>query len=276
MKISQTIAALLATAILCIAFASCDRKLIKDDPSSEEKMTESALTLELVDISATSRLETEEELTSSVNTTMQVQGTTISGTTAVAPTKVMTTVPATTKPVSTTVPSASKPTVPSTTAPSTTAVTTTAPIATTVPTIVPETTTEPPVPERPTDIVTDSEDMDNEQAVISAINRYRAAEGLGELSYSSELSAAADIRAKEIAENFSHLRPDGSLWYTVGTSILAENIAKGHTTAYAVTNAWMNNEGHRKNILTKNYTLTGVGCYYDSATDTYYWVQLFG
>ena len=29
-------------------------------------------------------------------------------------------------------------------------------------------------------------------------------------------------------------------------------------------------------ILTKTYTKTGVGCYYDSATDTYFWVQLFG
>lgn len=270
MKTLQTIAALLATAILCIALVSCDRKPSKDDTSSSETMNEEALsTFESADISTTGKPETEEELTTITSNTLPHQGTTVVSTTAVSPTKVTTTAPSTTKPVVTT-------TVPSTTVPSTTLVTTTVPdITTTAPTISTQTTTTPPVTERPTDIVTDSGDMDSEQTVISIVNRYRIAEGLGELSYSPELSAAANIRAKELAVNFSSMRPDGSLWYTVVGYLVGENPAKGQASAADVMNYWMNSEGCKKNILTPQYTKIGVGCYYDSATDTYYWVQLF-
>ena len=270
MKILQTAVALLATAILCIALASCDRKLTKSDASSAEKLNEEAVNrVESSNLSATNVFETLENHTAVTDNVLVSTNTNANGETSITPTKVSTTVPATTKPAATTA-------VHLTTVPSTTAVATTAPVTTTVPTTTAEATTVPPAAERPTDIVTDSEDMDNEQAVIAAINKNRAAEGLGELTYSPELSAAADIRAKEIVTNFSHIRPDGNLWYTAGSGIAAENIAKGPTTAYAVTNAWMNSEGHKKNILTKTYTTTGVGCYYDSATNTYYWVQLFG
>ena len=50
-----------------------------------------------------------------------------------------------------------------------------------------------------------------------------------------------------------------------------ENIAQGQTTAKAVVNAWMNSEGHRANILNKNYTHIGVGY----VKDGNYWTQMF-
>lgn len=269
MKISQTIAALLATAILCIALVSCDRNPVKDDASSAETSNEEVLnTFESADTSTTGNPETEEEPPTGASTTLPGQSTTAGNTTAVTPTKVTTTAPSTTKPVTTTAPS--------TTAPSTTVPSTTVPdITTTAPNISTQTTITPPVTERPTDIVTDSEDMDSEQTVISIVNRYRIAEGLGELSYSPELSAAANIRAKELAVNFSSMRPDGSLWYTVVGYLVGENPAKGQASAADVMNYWMNSEGYKKNILTPQYTKIGVGCYYDNSTDTYYWVQLF-
>ena len=39
-------------------------------------------------------------------------------------------------------------------------------------------------------------------------------------------------------------------------------------------NGWMNSQGHRANILNKNYTTIGVG-YYQNANGVGYWVQLF-
>lgn len=270
MKISQTIAALLATAILCIALVSCDRNPVKDDASSAETSNEEVLsTFESADTSTTGNPETEEEPPTGASTTLPGQSTTAGNTTAVTPTKVTTTAPSTTKPVTTTAPST---TVPSTTVPSSTV----PDITTTAPNISTQTTITPPVTERPTDIVTDSETMYNEQTVIAAINRYRVEEGLGELAYSPELSAAADIRAKELSESFSHIRPVGGLFNTISPLAKAENIAKGYSAAEQVAIFWAKNEGYREVMLTKNFTLTGVGCYYDNATDTYYWVQLFG
>ncbi len=259
MKRTYPLLPLLATAILCILLASCDRRPAQDDFSTSATLPEE--TASIAETSATVPEETETTAATDYSTSAITAATTK----VVPTTKPVTTVP-TTKPVTTAAPTTAAP---STTKPATTAA------PTTVPTTNAEPTTVAPT-ERPTDIITDSEEDDIELAVIDRINRHRVAEGLGTLAYSAELSSAADIRAKEIVSNFSHTRPDGSLWYTAGTGIMGENIAKGYNTSDKVVTGWMNSEGHRKNILTKNYTKTGVGCYYDSATDTYYWVQLFG
>ena len=299
MKTLQTVVALLTTAILCICLVSCDRKLNKKNESDTEvnKFAElemhesdtdvSTTTETLTEIEFETETETEKETETQSSNVTVAQSTTAPAHTdaSVAPTKVNpTTAHSTTSPkVTTTAPktTATKTTTVATAVvtttvpvPSTTTTTTTAP-TTTAPAVTEQTVTTPIVIEPSTGIIVDSEDMDSEQIVISIVNRHRAAEGLGELSHSSALSAAAKTRAKELAVNYSHLRPDGTLWYTIAPGVAGENIAKGQTSATGVMNDWMNSEGHRKNILTKSYTEIGVGCYYDNATDTYYWVQLF-
>ncbi len=52
-----------------------------------------------------------------------------------------------------------------------------------------------------------------------------------------------------------------------------ENIAMGQTTPEQVMNGWMNSDGHRKNILSSNFTHIGVG-YVESNGQTY-WTQMF-
>ena len=37
---------------------------------------------------------------------------------------------------------------------------------------------------------------------------------------------------------------------------------------------WMNSQGHRANILERNFTKIGVSCY-ENANGVKYWVQLF-
>ncbi len=115
-----------------------------------------------------------------------------------------------------------------------------------------------------------------EAEVLRLTNLERAAQGLSPLSMGSTAAqSAADIRAAEIATQFSHTRPNGSSCFTALTEVgvsyrsAGENIAKGHRTPAQVVEGWMNSEGHRANILNANFTHLAVG-YAD-----YGWVQLF-
>lgn len=113
--------------------------------------------------------------------------------------------------------------------------------------------------------------------VVELVNKERAAAGVAPLSYNASLQPAADVRVKEIVELFSHTRPDGTACFTaikeigIRYSYAGENIAVGQRSAEEVMEAWMNSEGHRKNILDSNFTQIAVG--YDPATHS--WVQLF-
>ena len=110
--------------------------------------------------------------------------------------------------------------------------------------------------------------------VIEEINRERSAYGLGTLRVDAELTRAAWVRAYEIAEKFSHTRPDGTRWKTVYPQAFAENIARGQKTPDKAVAAWMTSEGHRRNILQGSYTTTGVACL--KVGNVYHWVQIFG
>lgn len=114
----------------------------------------------------------------------------------------------------------------------------------------------------------------NAQSVVSQVNRERAARGLRALRVDPALTAAAQIRAREIVEKFSHTRPDGTKWSTVSSVAYGENIAKGQKTVDRVMAAWMSSSGHRANILRASYGSIGVACLQSGGV--YYWVQLFG
>ena len=114
----------------------------------------------------------------------------------------------------------------------------------------------------------------NAQSVVRQVNQERAKQGLSALRVDPKLTAAAQIRAREIVEKFSHTRPDGTKWSTVSSVAYGENIAKGQRTADKVMAAWMTSSGHRANILRANYGSIGVACV--KSGNVYYWVQLFG
>ena len=117
------------------------------------------------------------------------------------------------------------------------------------------------------------------EQVVALVNIERAKVGLPALTMSEDLNRAAQIRARETVQSFSHTRPNGSSFSSVlkenGISYrgAGENIAWGQRTPEAVVNAWMNSEGHRANILNKNYTSIGVGYHLNGSTP--YWAQLF-
>lgn len=116
------------------------------------------------------------------------------------------------------------------------------------------------------------------------MNVERAKEGLAPLGTYSSLTAAAQMRAPEIVQLFSHDRPDGSSCFTAlhetgassGAYTYGENIAAGNSTAAATVQQWMNSPGHRANILNPNFTHIGVGYAYEpGSTYRHYWVQMF-
>ena len=116
--------------------------------------------------------------------------------------------------------------------------------------------------------------------VVSLVNAERRKAGVPELKTYTALTNAADKRSKEIAESFSHSRPDGRECFTVlkEYSLLTyysagENIAMGYPSPEAVMEGWMNSSGHRKNILDPDFEYIGVGLYEEYSM--YYWTQLF-
>ena len=110
--------------------------------------------------------------------------------------------------------------------------------------------------------------------VLNLVNRERAKNGLGKLYMNQELLETAMTRAGETAVCFSHTRPDSSLCFELNMDMSAENIAAGQTSAAAAMDSWMNSQGHRENILSKEVSNIGIGCFYHNGT--YYWVQCFG
>lgn len=119
------------------------------------------------------------------------------------------------------------------------------------------------------------------EKILKLVNKERAKVGRKALKLDVSLNRAAKIRAKEITKVFSHDRPDGSSCFSImkemGISYRAvgENIAAGQPTPKEVVHSWMNSEGHRANILSKEFEKLGVGYVKTGGTYKHYWVQLF-
>lgn len=120
----------------------------------------------------------------------------------------------------------------------------------------------------------------DEWAVLKIVNKERLEQGLEAVSIFEEIQDASGVRAKEIADLFSHTRPNETSCFTalkeagVNYSCAGENIAAGYQSAEDVMDGWMNSPGHKANILGAGYTHIGVG--YD--TGGMYgknWVQMF-
>ncbi|MCM1008168.1 MAG: CAP domain-containing protein [Ruminococcus flavefaciens] len=117
------------------------------------------------------------------------------------------------------------------------------------------------------------------EQVAVLVNKERNAYGLQPVKVSPKLSEAANIRASELKENFSHTRPNGTSCFTAMSELeiqyraAAENIAYGQKNPESVMNAWMNSSGHRANILNEKMEYIGVGVVYRDGV--YYWSQFF-
>jgi uncharacterized YkwD family protein len=126
---------------------------------------------------------------------------------------------------------------------------------------------------------TSSQLSEYEQQVVDLTNQERAKNGLPALKVDQELSKVAREKSSDMQRNnyFSHTSPtygspfDMMKQFGITYKAAGENIAKGQSSPEEVVNAWMNSEGHRKNILSANFTHIGVGY----VAEGNYWTQQF-
>lgn len=122
--------------------------------------------------------------------------------------------------------------------------------------------------------------------MLGYVNEVRKQYGLRELEGLELLDSAADVRANELLENYSHDRPDGNSYITAieETDLpewraAAENIAYGMnsmTTVKEAFDAWMNSPPHRENILNPDVRYMACAKATKSENGEYtYWEQLF-
>jgi len=122
--------------------------------------------------------------------------------------------------------------------------------------------------------------------VLRLTNKQRRMNFRPAVRESAALNAAAAVRAREAAQNWSHTRPNGQIWHTVlaphgvtGFAHASENLARvtGGTNPEAASraiSAWMNSPSHREALL-GNHTHVGHGVYFHAASNTYFWAQIF-
>lgn len=126
-----------------------------------------------------------------------------------------------------------------------------------------------------------------EAEVFRIVNELRVSYGLTPYKWDANAYKAAKKRCDEAFDVFSHLRPDGTKFYTVyGINSegdkntvfknVGENLGSGQPTAQKVVDSWMaSTAGHRENILNPDIENMAVafGTYNDDFK--YYWVQEF-
>jgi uncharacterized protein (TIGR03000 family) len=121
-----------------------------------------------------------------------------------------------------------------------------------------------------------------EKAILDLTNAERKKKDLPPLKPNAKLFAAARkhsenmARQEKLAHELDGKKPSDRVkeaGYAGG--FVGENVAYGVTTAEEVVAGWMDSEGHRDNILNKNFTEIGVGV--GKASDgTLYFTQVFG
>lgn len=127
-----------------------------------------------------------------------------------------------------------------------------------------------------------------ENRVLELLNELRKEVGVSSVTSNEQLKKAANIRAVEIEESFSHTRPDGRATFTVleesgvGYSyrLAGENLAMGtNYLAEKEMAEWLfqglkDSPGHYGNMVNKDFEEVGIGVH--SNGENLYIVQLFG
>ena len=118
-----------------------------------------------------------------------------------------------------------------------------------------------------------------ETQVQQLVNQERSKAGLQPLQMDWELQRTARTKACDMAQKgyFSHTSPtygspfDMMKQFGISYRTAGENIAQGQRTPQEVMQSWMNSQGHRENILKREFTHIGVG-YCEQGN---HWVQMF-
>ncbi len=126
----------------------------------------------------------------------------------------------------------------------------------------------------------DESETDWQEEMLKSINAQRKKAGVAELKLDEALCEAAQIRADECLKSYSHTRPNGKKFTTVlddkkiKYGYWGENINEKQESVSSTMKSWMSSEGHKANILKKEFDTVGFGRTKDSK-GKYYWVQIF-
>lgn len=123
-----------------------------------------------------------------------------------------------------------------------------------------------------------------EQAALEGINAERTARGLKPLRPTPELQEIARAHSRDMFQSgeLSHRGPTlqgptdraraaGIRWRRLGENVAMNDNAE--SPAQAAVRGWMHSPGHRSNILTPEFTQTGVGVW--GQDGKYYFTQVF-
>lgn len=127
-----------------------------------------------------------------------------------------------------------------------------------------------------------------ENRMLELLNDLRSEVGVAPVSSNDQLKKAANIRAIEIEESFSHTRPDGKATFIVleepevnySYRLAGENLAMGtNYLAEKEMAEWLfkglkDSPGHYENMIKKDFEEVGIGVHYDGTN--LYIVQIFG
>ncbi|AEM21932.1 SCP-like extracellular protein [Brachyspira intermedia PWS/A] len=120
---------------------------------------------------------------------------------------------------------------------------------------------------------------DDINSMLKIFNEIRENENLYSFEIDDKLNNIADIRAKELAISFSHIRPNNTKYDELlyQNRIIAyssdENIAYRFKNAETVASYWMNSSKYKVNILSDKFTHIGVAHYAINGED--FWVVIF-
>lgn len=126
--------------------------------------------------------------------------------------------------------------------------------------------------------VLDADTTTMESAILDAINNVRAANGLGGLSLSSDLSSLAREHSQDMAARhyFNHTSPDGQGPYQRLKAAGFDFAAYGETSHFpdvrpqSAIADWLRHPGGMRQLLDSRFTAAGVGIAYSPDEQRYY------
>ncbi len=116
-----------------------------------------------------------------------------------------------------------------------------------------------------------------ERNIFSSLNKIRQRHNISTLTWDDTLYSDTQRRAKEIARNFSHSGcpstcGENIAFLSLGT-VRGRRFGRQDNIPQKFVTIWMKSDGHRENILRRNYRSSAIGVFQKGGK--YYAVQLF-
>ena len=122
------------------------------------------------------------------------------------------------------------------------------------------------------------------RTALEAINRIRSDRGLGSLRPNAELTEAAEVHARDLADHEmrGHRGSDGSMPAQRATragyrwTLVGENVAGGYSSPGSVVGGWMASPPHRETLLQAGFREAGIAWADAGAPTGFVWVLVLG